>query len=326
MDGATLSRAMGGTLTASRYNDYCGDFTRAAAQAQCTTVNRMAMWCAQIGHESVGLRYMEEIASGAAYEGRRDLGNTQPGDGRRFKGRGPIQLTGRHNYGKFGQWAHSVGLIGDPAHFQRNPTEVATSRWGFLAAAWYWTVARPKLNAQADAGDIVGATKSINGGTNGLADRTNRWNRCRGMGLALLSGTNPLMELDMATLQEVAEIVRRYVPSGLVDTITVPRSPDRLRTATIPVPPRNGVITGNEGTVFASLTCGEDAEIAEIYAEQDWQPDGKRGAKHGLQGRYTLVAGDRQTFPIPAAGTQIAIVYRCDADLFLGLEIDTVWK
>ena len=57
-----------------------------------------AGFLAQLAHESGQLRYMEEIASGSAYEGRRDLGNTQPGDGVRFKGRGPIQLTGRSNY------------------------------------------------------------------------------------------------------------------------------------------------------------------------------------------------------------------------------------
>lgn len=186
MDAAMLSRAMGGSLPMSRYTAYAADFARAALQARCTTVNRMAMWCAQIGHESVGLRYMEEIASGAAYEGRRDLGNVRPGDGRRFKGRGPIQLTGRHNYGQFGQWARSVGLVNDANYFVNNPTQVATSRWGFLAAAWYWTVARPALNAQADRGDIVAATRSINGGTNGLADRTRRWNTCRGLGSAIL--------------------------------------------------------------------------------------------------------------------------------------------
>lgn len=184
MDAPTLATAMGCTRAVA--DRYVVDFNIALLAAQCTTVNRAAMFCAQVGHESAGLRYMEEIASGAAYEGRRDLGNTQPGDGRRFKGRGPIQLTGRHNYGLFSRWAHAQGLVASPDYFVRNPAVVATSRWGFLAASWYWTVARPRLNAQADAGDLVAATRSINGGTNGLADRRVRWNRCRGLGTRVL--------------------------------------------------------------------------------------------------------------------------------------------
>jgi hypothetical protein len=63
---------------------------------------------------------------------------------------------------------------------------VAQPRWGFLAASWYWTVARVRLNSYADAGDIVSATRAINGGTNGLADRTARWKRALTFGAGLL--------------------------------------------------------------------------------------------------------------------------------------------
>lgn len=192
MDAATLREAMGRTLSLARYGDLVGPFNEGMIAADCTNRSRAVMWCAQLGHESVGLKYMEEIASGAEYEGRRDLGNTQRGDGRRFKGRGPIQLTGRHNYGRFSQWCYGRGLVGSADHFVRYPQMVAEPHWGFLAASWYWTVARPRLNALSDADDLVGATRAINGGTHGLDNRRQRWHACFGLGNALLpSGAAP---------------------------------------------------------------------------------------------------------------------------------------
>lgn len=122
---------------------------------------RLAHFMGQCAHESGGFRYMEEIASGAAYEGRKDLGNTQPGDGKRYKGRGPIQLTGRANYRAFGR---EVGI-----NFEANPEIVAIPSIGIMAAVRYWN--SRSLNAKADADDLLGITRAINGGTNGLDDR-----------------------------------------------------------------------------------------------------------------------------------------------------------
>src|SRR4051794_24124863 len=186
MDAETLAAAMGRTLSPTRYAALCPAFNAAMLAAGITTVNRAVMWCAQLGHESVGLRYMEEIASGAAYEGRRDLGNTQTGDGVRFKGRGPIQVTGRGNYGALSRWAHAQGYVPSGTYFVDAPSLLSSDRYGFLGAVWYWTVARPQLNSLADAGDVLAATKAINGGTHGLDDRTARWRWCRGLGSALL--------------------------------------------------------------------------------------------------------------------------------------------
>lgn len=198
-----LSQAMGGSLPIERYRELLPGFVNAMIAAQCTTVERAAMWCAQIGHESAGLRYMEEIASGAAYNGRVDLGNTQPGDGPRFKGSGPIQLTGRHNFRKFSEWCHAQGWVDSPRYFEDRPQLVREDpKWGFLAATWYWVVARPNINTMADARDLVGVTRAINGGTNGLADRQLRYKRCLELGAALLpkAGDAPM------SAQEVQEI------------------------------------------------------------------------------------------------------------------------
>ena len=122
---------------------------------------RLIHFLAQLAHESGNFRYMEEIASGAAYEGRKDLGNTLAGDGKRFKGRGPIQLTGRANYRRYGQ---QLGI-----DFENNPAIVAIPSVGLLVACKFWS--DNGLNELADKDDVVSITKRINGGTNGLADR-----------------------------------------------------------------------------------------------------------------------------------------------------------
>ncbi|WDZ49958.1 glycoside hydrolase [Acinetobacter vivianii] len=122
---------------------------------------RLAHFIAQLAHESGNFRYMEEIASGKAYEGRKDLGNTEKGDGTRYKGRGPIQLTGRANYRKYGR---ALGI-----DFESNPEIVALPSIGMLVACKYWD--DNGLNELADKDDINLITRRINGGLNGLDDR-----------------------------------------------------------------------------------------------------------------------------------------------------------
>lgn len=185
----TLSRAMGNAVPIQRYQTLLPYVADALAQSDCTNLARVAMWCAQIGHESGGLRWMEEIADGSAYEGRRDLGNMYEGDGPRFKGRGPIQVTGRANYAALSAWAYGGGLVPSATFFTDQPLLLATDQYAFLGAIWYWTVARP-MNDYADRGDIEGATRAVNGGLNGLYDRRERWQRCIQQGNALLALTS----------------------------------------------------------------------------------------------------------------------------------------
>jgi putative chitinase len=154
-------RAIMPNLSASRANELMPHLNKAMAEAGINTPRRQAAFLAQLAHESGEFRYFEEIADGSRYEGRKDLGNTQPGDGRRFKGRGPIQLTGRSNYTNAGK-ALGLDLVG-------NPAQVATPEVGFRTTAWYWN--SRNLNSYADAGDFDAITKRINGGYNGKADR-----------------------------------------------------------------------------------------------------------------------------------------------------------
>jgi len=125
------------------------------------TPARQASFIAQIGHESGQLQYVRELASGDAYEGRKDLGNTAAGDGRRYKGRGLIQITGRANYAACGA-ALGLDLLAQPELLEQ-PANACRS------AAWFWRT--HGLNELADAGDQVKVTRRINGGTNGLAER-----------------------------------------------------------------------------------------------------------------------------------------------------------
>lgn len=125
------------------------------------TKQREAAFLAQIGHESGQLLYVKELASGSAYEGRSDLGNTMPGDGVRFKGRGLIQITGRTNY--FAAMMElDLDCVEHPELLEE-PVNAARS------SGWFWFT--HGLNELADAGDFIKITRKINGGTNGLEDR-----------------------------------------------------------------------------------------------------------------------------------------------------------
>lgn len=233
----TLQQAMGGSVSLDRYRELLPGVRSGLWESGCAgNLNRLAMWLAQVGHESGGLKYMEEIASGAAYEGRADLGNTQPGDGVRFKGHGPIQITGRHNHTAVSQWAFDNGYVPSPTYFVDNPQELAGDKYGFLGVVWYWTVARPNINQMCDAGDLEGVTRAINGGLNGITDRSNRWDRCRSMGLAALDVSNntPTQGDDELSAEDSRKIdiiyqeltkkfpsrsPLRHVGEGLVDTL-----------------------------------------------------------------------------------------------------------
>lgn len=122
---------------------------------------RVAHFLAQVAHESDGFCTTEEYASGAAYEGRQDLGNTQPGDGRRFKGRGLIQLTGRANYHTLG------GKLG--VDLENNPEMAAEPKLSLRVACEYWK--GRKINQPADGDDLLECTRRVNGGQNGLDAR-----------------------------------------------------------------------------------------------------------------------------------------------------------
>jgi predicted chitinase len=149
---------------------------------------QIAAFLSQIGTESGGLKYTTELASGKAYEGRKDLGNVKAGDGVKFKGRGFIQITGRANYQNL---SNAFGV-----DFISNPELLATPKYAALSAAHYWVNRKRKFKGRdlslndiaqeldhtqpANSGvnypiyEII--TRGINGGVNGLKDRIERFN------------------------------------------------------------------------------------------------------------------------------------------------------
>ena len=136
--------------------DACKDF-------KIDTPLRLSHFIAQIAHESGSLKYVEEIASGAAYENRTDLGNVIKGDGVKFKGRGLIQITGRGNYVAF--YHYLKGEFDVISH----PGLLTMPKLAALSAAWFWYT--HSLNELADSDDIRKITKIINGGYNGFDER-----------------------------------------------------------------------------------------------------------------------------------------------------------
>lgn len=144
--------------------------------------HRTVQFLAQLMHESGGFIYDREVwgptKAQKGYEGRKDLGNVQKGDGSKFRGRGPIQVTGRDNYRSFTKWAKTI----DPAapNFETAPDKITSDPWEGLSPVWYWEVGNPdhrSLNRLADRGDIENITRKINGGLNGYEDRLRYFDR-----------------------------------------------------------------------------------------------------------------------------------------------------
>lgn len=149
-------------LFAKPISDACDEFG-------ISTPLRRSVFLAQVAVESGSLHYVREIASGDAYEGRKDLGNTEPGDGRRFAGRGLGQITGRSNYAACGV-VLGLDLLAHPEQLEQ-PNPAARS------AGWFWETRG--LSAIADAKKFGTACRAWNGGYNGLDERIESYIRAR---------------------------------------------------------------------------------------------------------------------------------------------------
>ncbi|KAF1009503.1 MAG: hypothetical protein GAK28_00141 [Luteibacter sp.] len=173
MDANTLSRAAG--ISLPRAQQWALPLTAAMDEFAINTPARQADFIAQVGHESMGFARTREIwnptqvPAQARYEGRADLGNTQPGDGMRFMGRGLIMVTGRANYAALSK---AVGV-----DFVKNSQLLERDDYAAIAAGWFWSL--KGLNTYADKGDFLTESiringKNANGLPNGWDDRQRR--------------------------------------------------------------------------------------------------------------------------------------------------------
>jgi putative chitinase len=146
--------------------DRLEDLNSCLQRFEITTPARIRHFMAQVAHESGGLRWFAELASGWAYEGRKDLGNTQRGDGPKYKGAGVIQLTGRANYQAFANY------IGDPKVMEG--VSYVSATYPFTSAGFWWH--NNKINGFVDSGESCRQiSRRVNGRdpANGLQDRLN---------------------------------------------------------------------------------------------------------------------------------------------------------
>jgi len=171
MDAQTLARCTGARLDRAQKN--LEAITAAMEEFGIDTPARQAMFLANVGHESGGLHWASEIwgptIAQQRYEGRRDLGNTQPGDGFKYRGRGWLQTTGRANYTALSEHL-GVDYVSDPDRLAE-PEDAARS------AGYFWQ--SHNLNQYADAGDFLAVVKRINGGYNGLSERQMLWGEAK---------------------------------------------------------------------------------------------------------------------------------------------------
>lgn len=171
MNTEQLAQIMG--CSALRASRWLQPITYAMAKHEIDTPWRQASFLAQIGHESGGLQWVHELwgptPAQVRYEGRTDLGNTEKGDGYRFRGRGLIQITGRANYAELSK---ALGY-----DFLSDPDALAEPEMAAESAAWWWQ--HHGCNDLADAGNFIGITRRINGGLNGEQDRLERWQRAK---------------------------------------------------------------------------------------------------------------------------------------------------
>ena len=248
-------------LPAAKRTTYFPFLTAAVAEFGIDQPARTAAFLAQLAHESAQFKFMEEIWGPTAAQRRYEppdklasnLGNTEPGDGFRFKGRGPIQVTGRANYRRFGDLL-GLDLVGSPA-------QAASPEVAFRIAALYWS--KKGLNELADRATPEAfreITRRINGGFNGLADRQRFYETAKAvLGVAAPAG-DAGVSFDLDEDDAVEPIFERGLEGMRAEPAAAPR---RRKTAKKAASPRRSAKKAG-----AKKTAGRKGAAKKIVAKK----------------------------------------------------------
>ena len=230
-------------------------------------LNNLPGFMAQVCHESGGFRYVKELASGTAYEGRKDLGNLSPGDGVKYKGRGYIQITGRFNYGYCGQ-ALNLDLLNHPELLEK-PLHAARS------AAWYWQW------KNLDSKTFMEATKLINGGYNGLESRKAYLAKAESV---LISKKEPTMALPALP---ILKFIWPTILAAAPDLVKIFTDKDAS------VPERN--IKGAEKVLEIAKTITDSVNEQELATKLETQPEIREAFQKAIKDNwFDLVSASPQ--------------------------------
>ena len=242
----------------------------------------LAQFLAQVMHESGGLRYVREIwgptKAQRGYEGRADLGNVKPGDGKRFMGRDVLQITGRANYRALTAWVQKT--FGAKVDFEANPELLESPEWLGIGAIWYFIAARPKLIQYCRDGNIEMVTRQVNGGLNGYADRLRWYDDCalkllgfgtvrdfqRVAGLAVdgISGpkTRAAMHEALSHVSETPVSVTRPAPHVNAEAPNRPAQSGKPAAQPSPAKPGSGAVAALLGGALVLIGAKIDAITA----------------------------------------------------------------
>ncbi|GHE51068.1 hypothetical protein GCM10019059_07840 [Camelimonas fluminis] len=265
LTAAQVRRACRRTPDADNLNSVMVALERYGPGVGLDLLHREVPYLAQIMHESGEFKFDREVwgptDAQKRYESRTDLGNTQPGDGYRFRGHGPLQCTGRYNHRDYTGWARKI----DPAapDFEAEPERINTDPWEGLSAIWYWDTRG--LNAYADKGDNEMITRRINGGLNGYADRLTCYTRLALVVLGYAPDAVRAWQSDnRLTADGIAgPATRASLHDALVRT-------DKILPATPPVGSMPVLRRGAKGPDVASLQALLNSAGASLKVDKDF--------------------------------------------------------